>query len=80
MRIKDFSIKDTLTATDILDIIKLVGKNKDLIIVKNDGIRENDQYSVIIISSNNPEKSFRCDNDSLQEAMKNVLKEYVMNI
>ncbi len=69
--------KDNLTSDDILNIITVVGRKKDVIIVKNDGVRNHEQYTVIIISSKHPDKSFRCDNDSLQIAIKEVLKEYV---
>jgi hypothetical protein len=77
MEIKEFANRENYSSEDILSIISLVGKSGDVIIVKNDGIREVNQYSVIIISSKDPEKSFRCDNDSLNKAMKTVLQQYI---
>jgi hypothetical protein len=77
MEIKEFTNKEVFSAEDILNIISLVGKNKDIIMVKNDGIRDTNQYTVVIISSVDPEKSFRCDDSSLQNAMKTVLQKYL---
>jgi len=77
MEIKELINKQNLSPEDILNLISFVGENKDIIIVKNDGIRDSNQYSVIIISSKNSEKSFRCDHSLLQEAIKKVLSEYI---
>lgn len=77
MELTEFVNRERLWPEDILDIISAVGRNKDVIIVKNDGIRDDNQYTVIIISSKNPEISFRCDNNSLQVAIKEVLNKYI---
>lgn len=74
---KELANKENLSSDDVLNIISWVGNNKDVIIVKNDGVREDDQYTVIIIPSKYPEKSFRCDNKSLQTAIKKVFREYI---
>lgn len=74
---KELINKEFLSSDDILNIVSSVGKNKDVIIIKNDGIRNDNQYTVIIIPSKFPEKSFRCDSSFLQEAVKKVLKEYI---
>lgn len=77
MKLSELIIKEILSADDILSIIRQVGENKDVILVKNDGIREENQYTVVIILSKKKDKSFRCDDGSLTKAMKIVLKEYV---
>lgn len=77
MKILELVSKEKLAAQDILEVISVVGENKDIIIVKNDGIRDENQYSVIIIASGNPEKSFRFDSNLLQDAMKKALQAYV---
>ncbi|ASZ11253.1 hypothetical protein KTO58_18925 [Chitinophaga pendula] len=77
MKLSELINKEILSAGDILSIIQQVGENKDAILVKNDRIREENQYTVVIILSRKMEKSFRCDDGSLAKAMKIVLKEYV---
>ena len=79
MELKDFANKESFSPEDILEIISLVGKNKDVVLIKNDGVRADKQYTVFIVPSNNPEKSIRCDDNSLQEALKYVLRLYVKN-
>lgn len=77
MRINELINKTDLSSGDIIEAISIVGENRDIIIVKNDGIRDDNRYSVIIISSKKPEQSFRCDHNSLEVAMKKVLQEYI---
>ena len=77
MELTELVSREKLSPEDILDIISAVGRNKDVIIVKNDGIRNDNQYTVIIISSKNPEISFRCDHSSLEVAIKEVLYKYI---
>lgn len=80
MKISEIISKNSISAEDILTAITEVGKNGDVIIVKNDGIRESSQYSVIILLSKKPDKSFRHDDSSLEKAMKKVLADYLNEI
>lgn len=66
-----------LTGEQIIDIITEIGRSGDIIIVKNDGLRVINNYTVIITSANNKFDSIRCDSDDLSDAIKNALEKYL---
>jgi hypothetical protein len=74
---KELATKEFLSAEDILYIISAVGANQDVMIIKNDGIRQDKHYTVMIIPSRFAGNMFRCDSNCLQEAIQKVLKQYI---
>ena len=65
-----------LTSELMLDIFFSVGQRGDIIILKNDGIRESKKFSVIITSGKEAFESIRKDGDDLSEILKEVLTKY----
>ena len=80
MKILELVNKESYSANDVLSIIDEIGRNKDIIIVKHDGIRDVDPYSAIVITSKSPSNSFRCDSSSLEGALRNVLNQYINHL
>lgn len=60
----------------ILEILKEVCENGDVMIIKSDGLRDNLKYSVVISSSQNKFLPIRYDADDLNEAILNSIKKY----
>jgi imidazole glycerol phosphate synthase subunit HisF len=65
------------TANQIIDVLVKVGERGDIIIIKNDGLRSLDNYTVVISSGSNKFESIRYDASNLSNAIKKVLKDYV---
>jgi len=65
-----------LTADQIFDIFEKVGKRGDVIIIKNDGLRPSDNFTVVISSSSNKFDSIRYDANSISNAIRLALKNY----
>ena len=68
---------EELTSEQILDVFLKVGQEGDVIILKNDGIREINTFSIIIIYSNSMFESIRIDGDNLSEVVKIALSRYI---
>ena len=66
-----------LTNDQIIDIFSDIGASGDIIIIKNDGLRSTNNYTVVISSSHNKFESIRYDSGSLSDAVKKALKGYV---
>lgn len=66
-----------LTSDQIIDTLAEVGKKGDIMIIKNDGLRSSDNYTVVISSGSNKFESIRYDAGNLSEAIKKALKNYV---
>lgn len=64
------------SANQIIEALEKVGKRGDVIIIKNDGLRSSDNYTVVISSSSNKFDSIRYDASSLNNAIKKALKDY----
>jgi hypothetical protein len=65
-----------LTADQIIEIFEKVGKRGDIIIIKNDGLRLSDNFTVVISSSSNKFDSIRYDANSISNAIRMALKNY----
>ena len=68
---------DELTSEQILDVFLKVGQEGDVIILKNDGIREINTFSIIIISSKGLFESIRIDGGNLSEVLKIAVSRYI---
>ncbi|NCD70917.1 hypothetical protein [Mucilaginibacter agri] len=64
------------TANQIIDALEKVGKRGDIIIIKNDGLRSSDNYTVVISSGSNKFDGIRYDDVNLSNAVKKALKDY----
>lgn len=64
----------TLSNDEVLEIFTLVGSNGDVIILKNDGLRDTCRFTVVITHSGEP---IRYDDETLSGALKKSLKEYL---
>ena len=68
---------EEFTSEQILDVFLKVGQEGDVIMLKNDGIREINSFSVIIISSRGLFESIRFDGGNLSEVVKIALSRYI---
>ena len=60
----------------IMSIFNQVGNEGDIIILKNDGLRVDKKYTVVITSGTGTFESIRNDSDDLVSAIKQVLTKY----
>lgn len=64
--------------TDLIDCLDLVRKNGDVVVVKFDGEREQDFYTLFITFSLTKNKSMiRIDHSNLRDAILELLKRYI---
>ncbi|SHM01897.1 hypothetical protein [Chryseobacterium polytrichastri] len=64
--------------TDLIDCLDLVRKNGDIVVVKFDGEREQDFYTLFITFSLTKNKSMiRIDHSNLRDAILELLKRYI---
>ena len=49
MRLKVLADQEGLSAAEILEVVDLVGERGDVILLKHDGLRERDRYTVVLI-------------------------------
>ena len=64
--------------TDLIDCLDLVRKNGDVVVVKFDGEREQDFYTLFITFSQTKNKSMiRIDHSNLRDAILELLKRYI---
>jgi len=54
-----------------------IGERRDIVIIKNDGVREQNQFTVVISSPKERFPSIRCDDSALSHAMKKALIKYI---
>lgn len=62
---------------ELLMCFEAVRQNGDIAIIKFDGLRDKDFYTLMITFSNNERNMLRVDNSNLKEAMKNLLNQYI---
>ena len=65
-----------LNDSQILQAFNQVAANGDIIIFKNDGLRENNKITVVITSPSEKFSSIRYDDVSLSAALSKALKRY----
>lgn len=63
-----------LSNGEILEVFNLIGKNGDAILLKNDGLRDTNKFTVVIMRFG---ESIRYDDETLSDALKKALDEYV---
>ena len=63
-----------LSNGEILEVFNLIGKNGDVILLKNDGLRDTNKFTVVIMRFG---ESIRYDDETLSDALKRALDEYV---
>lgn len=65
------------TPNEVIKALEKVGNRGDIMIIKNDGLRTLDSYTVVISSGNNNFDTIRYDAISLSDAIKKALKDYI---
>lgn len=65
-----------LTNEQIMEVFFKIGKLGDTFLLKNDGMREKDTYSVVLISSKGAFDSIRFDGDDLNVIIREALNKY----
>jgi len=71
--------KEEFSPEQILDAFFKIGVERDIIILKNDGIRDTDKLTIVITSGDNSFDSIRYDGDSLSEIFRAALQGYILN-
>ena len=66
--------EDDFSNDQILEIFNLVGENGDVILIKNDGIRDTRKFTVVITYSG---ESIRYDDETISDALKKAVKKYL---
>lgn len=65
-----------LTGNQIIDAITSIGNKGDVILIKNDGLRQSDNFTVVISSAKGYFESIRYDSSNLSSAVKKALDQY----
>ena len=74
-KIKELIATDTeLSPDQILSVFEYVGQRGDVIVLKNDGLREHNKYTAVIIGTDG---TIRHDDATLSSALIWCLKEYI---
>jgi len=68
---------NVLTNEQIMEVFFKIGRLGDIFILKNDGERKENVYTVVISSSNGAFDSIRFDGDDLNAIVRKALNEYV---
>lgn len=74
--IKQILQKDS-NLEELIMCFEQIKKNRDIAIIKFDGEREHNPYTLMITFSNNHRDMLRIDSNNLKEAMKNILNQYI---
>jgi hypothetical protein len=65
-----------LSDGEIMEVFSRIGHDGNIIIFKNDGIRQLDKFTVLITSPHGIFESIRYDSDTLNSAIVKALKDY----
>lgn len=71
------STESALSAEQIMLAFQIVGQNSDIILMKHDGLRDAERYTIVILSGNASFDSIRQDHESLDTALKQALTKYL---
>ena len=74
--IKQVISKDS-SLEELLMCFEAIKENRDVAIIKFDGEREYDHYTLLISFPNKKRDMLRVDSNNLKEGMQNILKEYI---
>lgn len=62
---------------DILKVFEEVGSHGDIILLEHDGARGKNPFTAVIIVAGKPDGIFRCDADTIVNALQMVLPKYI---
>ena len=65
-----------LSAGQVINAFLAVGDLGDIILIKNDGLRENHKFTIVIAAAGGAFESIRTDGDNLSEVLKTTLRKY----
>lgn len=76
------TIRETLqheyaTIEELIECFEIVRANGDVVMIKFDGLRERNHYTVLITFSNSQRELVRADTSTLREALIKVLTQYI---
>lgn len=76
------TIRETLqheyaTIEELIECFEIVRANGDVAMIKFDGLRERNHYTVLITFSNSQRELVRADTSTLREALIKVLTQYI---
>jgi REP element-mobilizing transposase RayT len=74
--IKQILDKDS-NVEELIMCFEKIKENKDVAIIKFDGERQNNFYTIMITFPNNRREMLRIDGNDLKEAMRNILTQYI---
>lgn len=74
--IKQILSKDS-NLEELLMCFEVIKDNKDVAVIKFDGERVNNSYTLMVMFSNQSRQMLRIDSNNLKEGMQNILKEYI---
>ncbi|MCE3074659.1 hypothetical protein [Chryseobacterium gwangjuense] len=70
-------LNEDFALEDLLMCFETIKENGDVAIIKFDGKRDNNPYTLLISFSNGKRPMLRIDSNNLKEAMQNILKQYI---
>jgi hypothetical protein len=70
----------SLSNDQIIEAFQMIGSRGDIVIIKNDGLRSENKYTVVISSPSEKFASIRLDAESLEKAFSNCLNKYFESI
>jgi hypothetical protein len=70
-------ILDIHSELNINEVFEYFTKTNDILLLKYDGVRATDKYTVIIIGNNNRFETIRQECNSIEQGLRIVLNEYV---
>lgn len=62
---------------ELLMCFEVIKDNKDVVVIKFDGERVINPYTLMVMFSNQSRQMLRIDSNNLKEGMQNILKEYI---
>lgn len=75
--IKEIIEKENSSFEELIDCFEKIKVNGEVIVIKLDGEREIDNYTVFISFPNNKREMIRADENNLKKALVKVLAKYI---
>ena len=72
-----FLEKKAIDSKDIMDVFEEIGKNGDRILLKYDGSRGSNPFTVVITVADSSEIHFRSDSSTFENAFESTLHPYI---
>jgi len=74
-------LKENNTIEGLINCFELIKQNKDIAIIKFDGERENDNYTIFITFSQSKNmQMIRTDCSDLKQGMNEILEKYIKDL